>query len=539
MINQSFDVDVMIVGAGPNGLALATELILRGHSVHIIEKNSRTGVQPRAKTTNVRTMTQMRRWGLAQKVRDLSPLDDDFPRDVIFRTGLFAPPIFTFKNAFCTTPKRADAYPEHAEFIPQYVIEGILAEHVAAHPKAELSFNHMFLDFEQDEKGVTTQIANIATGNKHTVCSKWIVGADGGNSAVRDALGIEMQGQRNLIRFATLILRIPGLNDDVDLISGLFHWIIDAEAASFIGPMDKGDIWYWSKVADKDIEIEELLSHVKKAIGKDYPVEVITRDNWQVNSLLADRYRDKRAFLVGDACHLHSPFGGHGMNQGIGDAVDLGWKLSAALNGWATEGLLDSYFVERRQTHHAVNDSASKNVQSLSEHFVNPDLTQQNAAGDQARAAAAIAIEQAKTPEFKSLGLVLGYRYTNSTAIDNTEEIAAPLEISHYKPTAHAGHLAPHAWLADGSSLYDSFSLDFTLLRLADEDQAAEAALNQAAQAAGIPLATVQADLATLYNAKYALIRPDQHVAWRGNKLPNPQTLISIMQGEGQNANLT
>ena len=533
MTNEPFDVDVLIVGAGPNGLALATELTMRGHSVHVVEKNDRTGVQPRAKTTNVRTMTQMRRWGLAEKVRELSPLDDDFPRDVVFRTGLFHKPIHTFKDAFCATPIRVDAFPEHAEFIPQYVIESILAEHVAAHPRAELSFGHMFISFKQDDDGVTTQIANIATGSKQTIRSKWIVGADGGNSAVRDALGIEMHGQRNLVRFSTLILRIPGLNDDADLIPGLFHWIIDADAASFIGPMDKDDIWYWSKVSDKDIEIDELLTYVKKAIGKDYPIEVILRDNWQVNSLLSEKYRDKRAFLIGDACHLHSPFGGHGMNQGIGDAVDLGWKLSAALNGWATEGLLDSYFVERRQTHEAVNESASKNVQSLSEHFVNPDLTKQNAAGEKARAAAAIAIEAAKTPEFKSLGLVLGYRYVNSTAIDNAEEKAAPLEISNYIPNAHAGHLAPHAWLADGSSLYDKFSLGYTLLRLADADQAGETALNAAAQQAKLPLETVQVDLETLYGAQYALIRPDQHVAWRGDKLPNPQTLVSIMQGEG------
>lgn len=531
---QQYDADVLIVGAGPVGLALATELTLRGHTVRIVEKNERTGVQPRAKTTNIRTMTHMRRWGLASEMRKRSPLSKDFPRDVIFRTGLFDPPIYTFRDAFCATPQSYEAFPEHAEFIPQYVVESVLADHVAAEPRAKLTFGSRLVGFSQDATGVTAQVRNGANGDTQTIRARFLVGADGGRSFVRENLGIAMNGERDLVFCATLILRIPGLGDDPDLKRALFHWILDPDAASFIGPMDRGDLWYWSKVADQDVPTEQLLDYARRAIGRDYPVEIVTRDDWIVHSLIADRYRDDRVFLAGDACHLHSPFGGHGMNQGIGDAVDLGWKLSAALNGWAGDGLLDSYTTERQQAHRAIVDSATKNVASLSDDFAHLDLLKDGPAGEVARAKCAEAIERSKTPEFQSVGLVLGTRYAGSPAVATEPGQDRPMDVSHYVPSARPGHLAPHAWIDDKTSLYDLFSKDFTLLRLAKPQAEAEARLLNAARERGVALTVVDpglAELKQLYAANYALVRPDQHIGWRGDALPQPETLLAVMTG--------
>lgn len=531
---QQYDADVLIVGAGPVGLALATELTLRGHTVRIVEKNERAGVQPRAKTTNIRTMTHMRRWGLASEMRKRSPLSKDFPRDVIFRTGLFDPPIYTFRDAFCATPQSYEAFPEHAEFIPQYVVESVLADHVVGEQRAKLTFGSRLVGFSQDETGVTAQVRNAARGDTQTIRARFLVGADGGRSFVRENLGIAMNGERDLVFCATLILRIPGLGDDPDLKRALFHWILDPDAASFIGPMDRGDLWYWSKVADQDVPTEQLLDYARRAIGRDYPVEIVTRDDWIVHSLIADRYRDDRVFLAGDACHLHSPFGGHGMNQGIGDAVDLGWKLSAALNGWAGDGLLDSYTTERQQAHRAIVDSATKNVASLSDDFAHLDLLKDGPAGEVARAKCAEAIERSKTPEFQSVGLVLGTRYAGSPAVATEPGQDRPMDVSHYVPSARPGHLAPHAWIDDKTSLYDLFSKDFTLLRLAKPQAEAEARLLNAARERGVALTVVDpglAELKQLYAANYALVRPDQHIGWRGDALPQPETLLAVMTG--------
>ncbi len=534
MAAEEFDADVLIVGAGPVGLALATELTMRGHTVSVIERNDRTGVQPRAKTTNIRTMTHMRRWGLAAEMRKRSPLSPDFPRDVIFRTGLFDAPIYTFHDAFCATPRTYEAFPEHAEFIPQYVVESVLADHVAAEPLADLTFSRELIDFEQDAEGVSARVRDLKSGEEKRLRSRFLVGADGGRSIVRESLGIAMNGTRDLVFCATLILRIPGLNDDPDLRRALFHWIIDPEAASFIGPMDRGDLWYWSKVADPDVTTADLLDCARRAIGRDYPIEIVTRDDWIVHSLIADHYREGRVFLAGDACHLHSPFGGHGMNQGIGDAVDLGWKLSASLRGWGSEGLLDSYTIERQQAHRAIVDSATENVASLSDHFADPDLSRTGPVGEAARARTAEAIERLKTPEFQSAGLVLGIRYTHSPALTEEPGSDRPLEVSRYIASARPGHLAPHAWIDDRTSLYDRFSTGFTLLRLAETHEGAEAALADAARREGIPLTIAGVDLPglrQLYEANYALIRPDQHVGWRGDVLPTPEILLAIMTG--------
>lgn len=528
------ETDVLIIGAGPSGLALATELTARGRRVHIVERNDRTGVQPRAKTTNVRTMTHMRRWGLAGEVRNRSPLAPSYPRRVLYQTGLFDPPIFSFDDAFCATPGQRDAFPEHAEFVPQYVIEGILAEHVAAQPLARLEFACELVEFEQAGSAHVSALVRRSDGTEGRIDARYIVGADGGRSTVRRQLSIGMTGTRDIASFVTLILRIPGLTDAPGLHHALFHWIVRRDASCIIGPLDQGDLWYFSRLADRGTETEDVLQIVRRAIGREVEIEVVARDNWVTHSLLAERYRDGRAFLIGDACHLHSPFGGHGMNLGIGDAVDLGWKLAAIMDGWGTESLLDSYGIERGQAHRAVIDSSTRNATFLSEQFADPALSEDGPEGEVARARAADEIEALKAPEFRSLGLVLGYRYMDSPALAPTEP-AGPVEETRYTPCAMPGHVAPHAWGADGASLYDNLGKGFSLLVMAEGHNPAE--LRSAAARHGVPLdVLLLADpaLRTLYGVDLALIRPDQHIAWAGNTLAAADKLVAIMRGEAK-----
>jgi hypothetical protein len=259
---------------------------------------------------------------------------------------------------------------------------------------------------------------------------------------------------------------------------------------------------------------------VRRATGIDLPYEVLSSDEWVASALLADRYRDRRVFLAGDACHLHPPFGGYGMNMGVADAVDLGWKIAAVLQGWGGETLLASYEPERRPVHKLVLEEAVINHATLGNQLLQPGIEEDSAEGIRVRREVGARVHAAKMREFYTLGVVLGYRYDDSPVIAGDGSEPLRHDFVNYVPSARPGSLAPHAWLHDGASLYDRFGPGFTLLVTDDRDAAGVDAIRAAAAAGRIPLEVVrpqEAGIAELYRARFALIRPDQHVAWRGN----------------------
>jgi hypothetical protein len=207
------------------------------------------------------------------------------------------------------------------------------------------------------------------------------------------------------------------------------------------------------------------------------------------------------------------------MNLGIADGVDLGWKLAGVLQGWGGDLLLQSYEAERRDVHQRTIAAAIENYRTLSDHLVRDALDDDTPEGEHAREEVRAAILAAKTREFKSLGVVLGSHYEHSPIIVADGTAAPPVQHTEYEPCARPGCLAPHAWLEDGSSLYDHFGLGLSLVVLAESGESAARAIAGAAQAARVPLKVLDlraAGLAQLYEAPLALIRPDQHVAWRG-----------------------
>lgn len=539
-MSGSYDTEVLIVGAGPAGLSLATELTMRGVTVIVVEQNDRVGVQPRAKTTNVRTMEHMRRWGLAAKVRSLSPIPAEVPRRVRFATSLFGGDLWLFENSFCAARQRDDRFSENAEWIPQYTIEKVLLDHVIKQPKATVKLRHRFIDFTQDDDGVTTRVADLAGGETRTIRARYLVGADGGRSPVRTQLGFAMQGQSGIASFVTLILKIPGLSADPRLQPALMHWLTDPAAPCIVGPMDSDDTWFFNPSPKPsgpgdDAQIHDEIRHV---LGERYDYTVLAKDLWTAHKLLADRYGDGRVFLAGDACHLHSPFGGHGMNFGIGDSVDLGWKLAATLQGWGEPGLLESYETERRPVHQRVLDSATENLATLSGNFSAPELLEDSERGEDARRVAGKAVEKAKTPEFRSLGLVLGYSYAGSPIVAREDKAPPQPNVVELRPSGYPGERAPHAWLADDRSVYDTFGLGFTLLVTGNAESNAIAAAKAEAAQQRVPLdvsAPSEPRLNALYGARYVLVRPDQHIAWRGDTLDDFAAVLSMARGGTKN----
>jgi hypothetical protein len=300
-----------------------------------------------------------------------------------------------------------------------------------------------------------------------------------------------------------------------------------------MGRLDLDGTW-WAIVQGVDATAGDVdpVALVRALVGADIDVEVLATDPWSARMLLVDRYRGQRVFLLGDAAHLNPPWGGHGFNTCVGDAVNLGWKLAAVLRGWAPASLLDSYEAERRPVAERTIAAAGAQEAFLAPAFAAGDLEDDGPRGRELRAAVARALA-VKDPEFHSLGLVLGYDYPDSPLVVPSGGPRPEPTVTSYSPSAHPGGRLPHTWLPDGSSLYDLLGPEFTVLQLTldgDPRPLVEAAARQ-----GVPLRVV--DLSSLprlrarFAAELVLVRPDQHVAWRGEHVDDAEALLAAVTG--------
>ena len=518
------ETEVLIIGAGPVGLALAIELGMRGVRCIVVEQNDRVGKSPRAKTTNVRTREHLRRWGIADNLRKASQLPDGYPSNIIFATRLNGPMLARIENALNCDPAPNDLYSEPAQWIPQYVLEEVLRQHAASLPGVEIRFDTGYVSAEQDGEGVSTLVRSVHGGTETTIRSSYLVGADGSRSNVRETIGATMEGQRGLAQNFNVQFYAPELAKLNPQGPAIQYWIINGDSPCLMGPMEGLDHWFFiAPRIEQSVQAIDPKELIRRAANLDFEMEITGTSPWVAHSLIADKYSADRIFLAGDACHLHPPFGGYGMNMGIADGVDLGWKLAARLHGWGGDKLLASYEQERRPVHQWVIEEAGANYGALGNHLSLPGLEAPGPLGDATRREAGDVIFAAKLREFKTLGVVLGYRYVDSPVIvpDGTEP--PPVSTMVYRPSAFPGCLAPHLWLADGSSLYDHFGQGFTLLATDGREPQELSDFASVAEKLGVPLKIIAPDdgrLGHRYMARLAIIRPDQHVAWRGDRLP-------------------
>lgn len=527
--------DVLIVGGGPVGLALGVELGQRGINAVLVERNQDVGRQPRAKTTNVRTMEHMRRWGIAETVRDAAPFGRNYPSNVVFATRLFGHRLAWFENVSAGLQEQNELFSEPMQWIAQYHIERVLRDEVLRQTSVRLMMGCEMTGFTRDADGVTATLT--ADGETRTLRARYMVGADGARSAVRKDIGYQMQGQYAFQTAIGAVFHAPGLNAAHPQGPANMYWVVNQDAPAMLGPMDRGDLWFtiMSTRPDDVPDRDRLHRMILQAIGRDWPIEILTIDPWAAHSLVADGYSKGRVFLVGDACHLHPPFGGFGMNMGIADAVDIGWKLAAVLQGWGGPRLLDSYFPERHPVHRKVIDEAVANMQVLTQDLVRGNLEGIGPESQTIRAELGAEIADKKRREFHTLGVVLGIPYDGSPVIADEPGPRPDWHFANYIPSAKPGALAPHLWLSDQVSLYDRFGQGFTLLVTGPGAEADMQALSDAAAARGMPLAVIapnDARLRALYQARLALIRPDQYVAWRGDRLDRAaDALLDLVSG--------
>jgi hypothetical protein len=387
-----------------------------------------------------------------------------------------------------------------------------------------------FVSVAQDAGGVR---ARVETGNgDEELRAAYLVGCDGGASAVRHELGIKLQGDANLLQLRQALYRCDDLFDRIPIGKGRHYHVADAHN-SFLIVQDSTRHFTLHSVVDSDAEMKTMFERV---VGMPVEYEMLSCAPWRQNLLLADSYGSGRVFLAGDAVHLMIPTGGLGMNSGVGDAVDLSWKLAATLQGWGGPGLLASYDIERRQVggrNVAASRYATKGRRAWRAAY-KPNIRDDTAEGAATRAAlSAIAdVEQRKSNEM--IGAELGYRYENSPVIWPEAGEGPPHEFMSYVPTTWPGARLPHVWLSGGSALQDRIGDGYTLIRLGGT-QADAAPLTNAFAALRAPFAVLDiADAAArdVYGHDLILLRPDLHVVWRGNGPPeNPAKLAAIATG--------
>lgn len=540
-------VPVLIVGAGPVGLAMAIDLGWRGIRCMLIDQSDGSINTPKLGAVGIRTMELCRRWGIAERIRN-TPYQRDYGLSMVFCTTIAGHLLARHEYPSLEADLVPPESPEKKWRCPQLWFDPCLAECVRALPSVTMSYRTRLESFEDRGTSVIAQVTDLQTGATRAVEADFLVGCDGPGSTVRRQLGIEMLGNPVLDYSVAIFFRSKGLAQQKYKSEAERYYFIDrAGWWGNISAMDGRELWRLTVPSDETgvPEIAAKADHwVRRALGTDdISFEIINALPWRRSQLTAASYGDGRVLIAGDSAHTMSPTGGLGMNTGLGDVDNLGWKLQAALAGWAGPRLISSYSIERKPIGERNAAASAKNYFALKVSAADCAVVMdETPEGEAVRRAVGSRIAQATKAEWEQLGIHLGYRYHNSPIVVSDGSEAPPDRQSEYEQTACPGHRAPHVWLEGGSkgtfavgrSTLDLFGREFVLLRFADRAPDATGMLD-AARARGVPLRVVDIEnpqAAEVYGRRLVLVRPDGHVAWRSDEPPSdPNRLLDTVRG--------
>ena len=519
-------IPVLIAGAGPVGLSLAIELAYRGIRCLIVEQTDGSVDFPTTNLANTRTCEHLRRWGIAEIMRYQSGYPTDYPRNYLFVTRMTGYEIARFNHPANGDPDARSPYsPEGRLWISKPYFDPVLHKHVAALTTVQLRYETVFESFQQEDKRVFCEIVDVKGGQEEWIEADYLVGCDGGRSKIRRALGIQYEGVFSQGMNVAVLFRSP-LLEHTPHGPAVQYQIINSQINGAIAAVDGKELWRLNirNIKEEQLDALNAPEKLRAALGENVPFELLAVRPWTGHCVMAERYQHDRVFLAGDAAHLNWPAGGFGMNTGIGDAVDIGWKLAAVLQGWGGPRLLDSYTTERKPIAMInVNEAAEMRASFDHQTPFSPKIEEDSEEGSELREEARAAIMRTRAKEFQhdSAGIELGYRYENSPICIADGTPPPPLDHGHYVPSTWPGSRAPHLWLKDGRSTLDLFGKGFVLLGFTEGPTSS---FTDAAQRAGVPLEAIGIDdekVRASYERNFVLVRPDGHVAWRGNEIPN------------------
>ena len=523
---------VLIAGGGPVGMTLAVDLAQKGIRSIIIERNGTTTRHPKMDITNSRSMELFRKAGLVDALR-AAAVDENNPFDVSWITSLNGHELHRFRypsvvehRAKIRAVNDGTQPREPAMRVSQVEIEPVLKRAIDAHDNVDVRFGAEFRELRQDAEGVTATVRDMATNADHEIRCSYLIGCDGGGSRARDGAGIKLSGEARIMpRFMTHFR-----SNARDLLQRWgVTWHYQSATGTLIAQNDR-DVWtlqsrFPSGQIDDQVDPHALL---KAWAGCDFEHEILVANQWFPHLLVADEYRHERVLIAGDAAHQYIPTGGYGMNTGIGDAFDLGWKLAAVLHGFGGPKLLDSYETERRPIglRNRIASKTHTDVRIQIGALYQAPLDTDEAA----RRSAAQRISEIGNIENESWAIEYGYVYADSPIVAEESSAEVSSSFTDYRPTTTPGARLPSLFLQDGRAVFDLLGPWFTLLAFPGSDPSI---LQAAAQRQKVPLHVLlidDANAAAVYGARLILVRPDHHVAWRGNVAGDPRAADSIVR---------
>ncbi len=545
------DCAVLVIGAGPCGLILAIELGRRGISTIVLEEKTSPARFPAANATQARTMEHYRRLGFAHRLRSQG-LPPDYPTDISYFTRFAQYELARFKlpsaraaTDMIKTMTGSWSAAELPHRVSQMYVENLLRSEAAAQASVSIRYGWRMTNLREDADGVTAEAEHTGGGERRSFRAQYALGADGSRSPARKAMGLSLAGEGVAERdflggpMSSLYFRSRDLYDAIPHPRAWTYWTVNGDRRSCLFAINGRDEFLFHTQLRKgerheDISDAQAPGLLHRALGANIDIEVVSRATWNAGyTLVADKFRRGRVFLGGDAAHLFTPTGGLGYNTAVEDAVNLGWKLAATIQGWGGPALLESYETERQKLAKRNTAIARGFADSVGLFVPSAEIEDDTPAGEAARKAAGDHLNAHARAEFNIPGVTFGGRYDGSPIIVPDDTAPPPDLANTYVPTACPGGRAPHLWLGDGRSLYDVFGFEFTLLCLGSKPADA-ARFVSAAKALGVPLTIVEVpgdEARDLYQADLALIRPDQIVAWRGNSASDADKVLRRAAG--------
>lgn len=536
---------VIVIGGGPVGLTLAMDLAWRGIDVVVIEMRA-AGEAPAVKCNSIssRSMEVYRRLGVAKKIREVG-LPPDHNTDVLSTTSVtgidlsrLELPSRNGRAQGVAAPDSGWPTPEPSHRANQVFFEPAIFEHASKQLRITIRNRHEFVEYVQERDRVIVRVRNLDSGETEEIAGAYLVGCDGGRSIIRTMIGATFIGTPQIQKVQSSFIRAPKLMSMIENPAWMYY-VLNPRRCGTIIAIDGIERWNVHNFlynnedydeVDRDWAIRQLLG-----VGPDFEYEIISKENWMGRRMVADKMRDRRVFIAGDACHLWIPAAGYGMNAGIADAANLAWMLASVMQGWADEGVLDAYEAERKPITEQISNIITEVAVAVMQQRRNvpADIEEDSPAGEASRKRVGEQSHELELKQQCSAGLNYGYYYAGSPIIAY-DGVAQPAYSMHeYQPSTVPGCRAPHVWLEGRRSLYDEFGPYYTLVRV--DPLINIGPLVHAAHRRGVPIKVLDltpSEANGQYEMGLTLVRADQYVAWRGNAVPgDPTELVDVIRG--------